>query len=88
MTVRLCVSLLTLSLVYQVQELESGSDQLEKLVEQLGKLKTENTSLRDRNDELTVQVENLSARVIYKRLGDIRLFHPLLHVLFKIFHLR
>ncbi|XP_046664014.1 blastoderm-specific protein 25D [Homalodisca vitripennis] len=51
----------------RVQELESSSEQVQSLVEQLAILKAENTSLRDRNDELTMQVENLTARPVIKR---------------------
>ncbi|XP_054260732.1 blastoderm-specific protein 25D [Macrosteles quadrilineatus] len=51
----------------RVQDLEGNSEQVQSLVEQLAKLQTENTNLRDRNDELTIQVENLTARPICKR---------------------
>lgn len=54
----------------RVSELEGSSDQVASLIESLTQLQAENASLRDRNDELTIQVETLTSRVSNRKQGS------------------
>jgi predicted nuclease with TOPRIM domain len=49
----------------QLSELEGSheQEQMQPLLEKLSELQAENTRLRDRNDELTVEVEALTVKL-------------------------
>lgn len=51
----------------QIIELETADESIEKLKERISTLQNENTDLRDRNDELTTQLESASSRTCHRR---------------------
>lgn len=54
----------------RVLELECGNEKAEKLQDKINLLQTENTELRDKNDELTSQIELLICRNSKRREGS------------------
>lgn len=58
------------NLQQRLNELQANQDQdhMEHLCEQISKLRSENSSLRDRNDELTVELEVLTTRLSNMRV--------------------
>ncbi|KAK3909161.1 Ninein [Frankliniella fusca] len=58
------------NLQQRLAELQANQDQdrIEHLVEQISKLRSENSTLRDRNDELAVELEVLTARLSNMRV--------------------
>jgi predicted nuclease with TOPRIM domain len=71
----------------QVSELEGCHDQeqMQPLLGKLRELQAENTELRDRNDELTVEVEALTAKLASlktkKYVGNVQYFFTEKHFL-------
>nr|XP_018906244.1 PREDICTED: blastoderm-specific protein 25D [Bemisia tabaci] len=62
----------------RVHELEESNQQVALLIEKLNQLQTENASLRDQNDELTVEIESTNRRQLLgnKRRGNSSPYQP------------
>lgn len=67
-------NILFLLFYFKVHELEESNQQVALLIEKLNQLQTENASLRDQNDELTVEIESTNRR--YHSALSMKQFFP------------